>query len=351
MMKSKKIKNVWLSVSMGLFILGCQQNETLKPSENIIKRSYFEIISKDKYFELVSKNLITKPSMFESIVSIRKNEADNLYFINYQKKSHYNKVNIKHSRIVILEKDGKKAIWGRVGLNTNKNKKADFTFLKNENIKFYDGIKYLTKDLYRTNISTLEEPYISKNEAPISLHIYNTFGLVNANGKEIFPPREGTSVGLSSWVHKQVVSVHTPKKGTAIYNADGTILMPFGRYYTYSTIVDNNKYIKVIKRKDNIEYFGYINLKGKEVIPAKYRVVTPLRNGVFRVVLHGKEGLYLNGKEIVPCRYAKVYLFPSAISTDGKVKVRKNNGEKFWFNISSQKEEPFETIQLKDIKK
>jgi len=328
-----------LIVIIGFILFGCQQNKNLNPMvKNRTTMPYLEIISKDNSFKIVSKSFVKKQYKQEIIFSISKSEADDLYFRDYQRKSYYNKKNIKNPRVVILTKDGKKAIFGKVVKKLDTNKKIDFVFLKNEKMKFYDYIKYLTPYLYKTAIAIPEEPYASSE--PVVLDILYIFGLVNNRGEELFPPKDSTNITLYSWENRNIVSVHTPKKGTALYNSDGTIFIPFRHDYRYSPFVDKHKYIKVIKGENHIDYFGYMDLNGKEVVPAKYRNIIPLSNGLFRVS-NRREGLYLNGKEIVPCVYSEIYLSPPIISKEGKVKVKKDNGKIYWFNISSQTEEIF----------
>ena len=65
------------------------------------------------------------------------------------------------------------------------------------------------------------------------------------------------------------------------------------------------------KNTDGITYFGYIDKKGKEVIPAEYLAATPFENGYARVIKHYKSnmgGTNALGKNIVKHSYNELVI-------------------------------------------
>ena len=76
---------------------------------------------------------------------------------------------------------------------------------------------------------------------------------------------------------------------------------------------------------------GACDLMGKEVVPPVYDDVTYYGNGLFKVELNNKSGLYKNGKEITPCKYDELYESEKffKVEADGKKGLLNKNGTVF----------------------
>ncbi len=111
-------------------------------------------------------------------------------------------------------------------------------------------------------------------------------------------------VGFSFWSNAQVLTKINDvaplqedlvgvKKGDAwgFINTDGKLVVDFREDIVYTLDqypVFNDGLCLIQEVKDGITYYGYINAKGDEVIPAEYLDATPFEKGYARVIKHYK---------------------------------------------------------------
>ena len=81
---------------------------------------------------------------------------------------------------------------------------------------------------------------------------------------------------------------------------------------------------------------GFVNMKGKEIVPCKYGNVCDFQEGMAAVCLHDKWG-FINkeGEEILSCKYDLVYNFGNffAISDHGKIHFINKDGSPLYKTI------------------
>jgi len=83
----------------------------------------------------------------------------------------------------------------------------------------------------------------------------------------------------------------------------------------------------IVQQKDGVQYFGFIDKTGKEVIPAKYVKASPFENGYAIVTLYSKETIGQNqvlNKEVV-----QYQIEDYVIDTQGEVHSSLYNAENF----------------------
>lgn len=106
------------------------------------------------------------------------------------------------------------------------------------------------------------------------------------------------------------------KKGNTwgFINAEGSLVIDF-RDDIVSAKEElpkfNNGLCLVKKVKEGITYYGYIDIKGNEVIPPEYLAATPFDQGFARVIKHYKQDLNATnalGKNIVKYTYNELII-------------------------------------------
>ena len=157
-------------------------------------------------------------------------------------------------------------------------------------------------------------------------------------------------------VNKASIKFQPPTKGKVKTYALVFIILCVligGGYYTYTNLLKSKdvveltpEFIKAIRQYDKIssfseglaavkkdEKYGFINTKGKEVIPCKYSHAEPFLEGLAAVLVIEKGYGFVNtkGEEIVSCKYNMVHSF-----SEGFAEVEKD--EKYGF-INTKGEE------------
>ncbi len=93
-------------------------------------------------------------------------------------------------------------------------------------------------------------------------------GAINTKGEEIIPL---IHENIRVWNKGSVIEA-VKNNTVGLYNSEGNIIIPFGKYHSINRFDETSQLIEVTKDDDKLGYVnGFINLKGKEIIPCKYR--------------------------------------------------------------------------------
>jgi len=259
----------------------------------------------------------------------------------------------------ILSKGGKKALFDLNGTQITDFKYQTILFLKSNylavslkdfdyalmNDKFeivtpykYEHIKYLIGKFYKISKGVCEEAYESSE--PIELSCYEDSGLIDNKGKEIIPIEDGSKVELVNLFDKKMIQIRT-SKGLAILDGSGKEFIPFGRYDFVEQSYRYTPYIKVGKKAHGFNRYGYIDSRGKEVIPVIYPSIR-YENGYFFVKKSLTDDrtygvLDKNNRVIVPAKYESVNFMGNGLfkarNKKLKVDIYNSNGEKLVSNV------------------
>lgn len=179
-----------------------------------------------------------------------------------------------------------------------------------------------------------DEIYFIEDKYFFAVRKNEKFGFINKSGVEIIPLIYDN---IAFNITNELIAVSKDGKSGFI-NRRNEIVIPFEYDQAYSffdglAIVKKENYYFGINKKNKIKAkldveglefpfysnnlivfednskYGYINKKGKIVIPAIYAYAYPFINGMAYVELYGKSGfINKNGKEIIPIKYNQLWL-------------------------------------------
>ena len=132
-------------------------------------------------------------------------------------------------------------------------------------------------------------------------------GFLDTKGKLVWPfsavPEiRGVSYQPLSDTHILGRRSFTSKRASdmVVLSRDGKVLWTINRDLDYTSAFYEGR----AKIKSDTGYYGFIDVKGHEVIPAKFQAVTNFQNGLSAVKTGGKWGFCdFNGKMVVPPRF------------------------------------------------
>ncbi len=175
---------------------------------------------------------------------------------------------------------------------------------------FSDGLAYVCKDEkfgFIDKTGQLVIPLIYDNACNFSeglaqVCIDGNWGYINKSGDVVIPIQYGFSSHFSEGIVATRTSNDLSNKEIHYYNADNQRL--FSDRYFAGEIYEFHFSEGLAAVADKDGKFGYIDKRGKTVIPFIYSRAEPFENGFARVELSGKAGIIdKTGKEVVPCKY------------------------------------------------
>jgi hypothetical protein len=240
--------------------------------------------------------------------------------------------------------------------------------------EFEKGIASVSKDCF------IEVP----NDCALG---HSTKGFINSKGEEIVPVIFDQA---RVWGKINAIEVQLGRS-SGLYDFNGNVVVPLGKYYSINRLDDENGLIEVTADTDRGYFEGFINRKGEEVIPPiydfksyfidgfiygaiystdeeieelrkvkstfsyhragvldslgniiipfKYEEISVLKNGYFKVKDYNNNGqsiyAYFNtkGKEILPFKYA----YATDVSTKGYALVKESyKGDLFFINTKGE---------------
>lgn len=134
----------------------------------------------------------------------------------------------------------------------------------------------------------------------IAFKVNNKYGYKDISGKVIIQPQYDN---VSDFQY-DLASVKLNNK-VAVIDKKGGIVIAFG---TYDDIYYYREGMLQV-RKDG--KFGFLNMKGQEIIPCRFEEADYFRNGMAEVRKNDKHGIInKSGEEIIPIIYEKIVQFP-----------------------------------------
>ena len=203
--------------------------------------------------------------------------------------------------------------WGLIDKNGNVVQECKFD--KRLQVGYYkNGDKWINTEINGKHGLLDEngrEIYPAESEETVDFYEKNNitsvkkngkYGLINREGREIYPAESEGHI----WVDGDIAIVEKNGKYGAI-NKEGRIIYPitadsmriYGGMVTVSNSINGQGYKS-----------GLFDSNGNEVLPIKYNGID-YQNGVF-TVYDGKYGIFnAKGKQILPFEYDKIYIFGS----------------------------------------
>lgn len=243
----------------------------------------------------------------------------------------------------ILSKDSNHLLNDKGKIVFNKNLEYDIKsdYFEKDSLLVYEKIidnKKLQGIVGLDNVIVTEPKYDNiyfiEDEDFFVVNKGRKYGFINKSGVEIIPLIYDE---VAFNITEDLIAVKQNKK-CGFINRNNEIIIPFEYDETYPFFdgialvkkeniykgidKNNNIKLKVGAEKNKFPFFsnnlsifeennkyGYINKKGKVVIPAIYEYAYPFVNGMAYVELNGKSG-FINkkGKEIIPVKYNQLWL-------------------------------------------
>ncbi len=95
---------------------------------------------------------------------------------------------------------------------------------------------------------------------------YSTKGFINTKGEEIVPV-----IFDQARIWDKINSIEVQKDGSSgLYDFNGNVTVPLGKYHSLNRLDDENGLIEVTADGERGYFEGFINRKGKEIIPPLY---------------------------------------------------------------------------------
>ena len=141
--------------------------------------------------------------------------------------------------------------------------------------------------------------YFNKKNKITTVKKNGKYGLINREGREIYP-----CTAENIWEVNGIFCIRENEEQNIAINNEGRIISPSSATY----IQPEGSMLKI--RVQNSEGHGILDSNGNEILPMKYNDIS-YRNGVF-TVYDGKYGIFnIKGKQILPLEYDKIYIFGS----------------------------------------
>jgi len=280
--------NVNISGEDALFVLDDSQNYTIldKNGEPVgtptlksvfFAKGEFTTLWKDKNFHLA------KQRKSESICTVLKNEVGLYAFQDINDKTKYGFEDFDKNVIIsatfdyvfpfssgvaAVKKDGK---WGYI--NSSGKALTDFSF---DNAGSFNGFLAIVKKGEESFLIDLSFKKIMKLDAKYNI-------------------RE-----LSSEL--AVLEGFLPNKPSFLISKSGSVLVDEKRNY-YKIYGESDGLIRVMKNNDGLSSFGFINIKGEEIIPSIYEIANDFVHGLATVKTEkGWSVIDSKGKLLIPFR-------------------------------------------------
>ena len=301
------------------------------------------------------KNTIKIPFIFDNVSNF--NEGLNLVGILENKKLKYGYIDKKGNFIIPPQYDNARSFSNNFAAVYLK-EKWGFINKKGQQITPF---KYCDIEDFKNNVAIVSTQCNFEEYDDIAIGS-RIMGLINKKGEEIIPLEHDR---LRIWNKKPVVEI-TKENKTALYNLKGEEIIPFGKYQSINRFDEKTKLIEVTKDDNKLGYVnGFVNLKGNEIIPCKYRFSSYFVNGFIygerkytneekkkkNLVYSQKKGvLNANGAIVVPFKFEEI-----AVLSNGffKVKGRNSNNESYYgyYRENGQQQLPFKYNYATDFSK
>lgn len=171
-------------------------------------------------------------------------------------------------------------------------------------VKYYDKYGFINKS-GKEVIPCIYDEAMDFADGRAAVRLFDNWNYVDKTGKEI--SLNGFE-RCSYFIDGRAVAYN---RGAKLLDKDGRELTDYDRYYTNISIFSEGLASYEVKFKGNRK-FGYLDKKGKDVIPYKYDYASPFKDGLALVSLEQKYGIIdKKGKEIIPPEYDNIVCLPN----------------------------------------
>ena len=223
----------------------------------------------------------------------------------------YDEVSILINEIIIKVRQNNK--WGICEMKTGKQITsikynsiyvfdANFSLLKAEIDGKFGLVTFSGKEITPFIYDNLFYRY--EDLKMIRVECNNKHGLLDYKGKELIPLKyDGLAIFSDDTFYA--------KKDKKNFLLDTTGKEISNKYDEMFRLIDGLALVKINTREELIRgKFGFVNSKGKEIVPLKYDYADSFSEGLARVELNGKMGFIdTKGKEVISLKYDWVYDF------------------------------------------